>query len=135
VWSAAPCIADAASSLPRRVYRETGECRQQVTSRRLVDLLDYASPATTQADFVSTTMAHLLVCLGERVHRQVQGGRRHQPRSPPASSECLPKRHPSELAARRLVYDVLTEMELDPRLREIVILREPQRSDAPYAFA
>lgn len=38
-------------------------------------------------------------------------------------------------AALGLIYAVLTEMDLDPRVREIVILRVAQRSDAPYAFA
>ncbi|MBV9798442.1 MAG: carboxymuconolactone decarboxylase family protein [Solirubrobacterales bacterium] len=37
--------------------------------------------------------------------------------------------------ALNLIYAVLTETELDPRLREIVILRVAQRSGAAYAFA
>lgn len=38
-------------------------------------------------------------------------------------------------AALGLIYAVLSEADLDPRLREIVILRVAERSAAPYAFA
>jgi alkylhydroperoxidase family enzyme len=38
-------------------------------------------------------------------------------------------------AALGLIYTILTETELDPKLRETVILRAAQRSDAPYAFS
>jgi alkylhydroperoxidase family enzyme len=38
-------------------------------------------------------------------------------------------------AALGFIYALLSESDLEPRLREIVILRAAQRSDAPYAFA
>jgi alkylhydroperoxidase family enzyme len=37
-------------------------------------------------------------------------------------------------AALGFIYALLTDSDLEPRLREIVILRAAQRSDAPYAF-
>jgi alkylhydroperoxidase family enzyme len=37
-------------------------------------------------------------------------------------------------AALGFIYALLSESDLEPRLREIVILRAAQRSDAPYAF-
>jgi len=61
VWAAVRVLADAASSLPVHAYRRTGEGRERVTSGKLVDLLDQPSPGTTQADLVSTLMAHLAV--------------------------------------------------------------------------
>lgn len=42
---------------------------------------------------------------------------------------------PVGAAALGLIYAVLTETRLDPRIREIAILRVAQRSEAPYAFA
>lgn len=42
---------------------------------------------------------------------------------------------PVGAAALGLIYAVLSEADLDPRVREIVILRVAERSAAPYAFA
>jgi alkylhydroperoxidase family enzyme len=42
---------------------------------------------------------------------------------------------PLGAAALTLIYAVLSDSELDPSLREIVILRVAQRSQAPYAFS
>jgi HK97 family phage portal protein len=61
VWAAVRVLADAASSLPLHAYRRTGQGRERVTSGRLVDLLDQPAPTTSQADLVSTLMAHLAV--------------------------------------------------------------------------
>jgi HK97 family phage portal protein len=61
VWSAVRVLSDAASSLPIHVFRKTETGRERVTSGKLVDLLDRPSPATTQADFVSSLMAHLAI--------------------------------------------------------------------------
>ena len=38
-------------------------------------------------------------------------------------------------AALGFIYALLSDSDLEPRLREVVILRAAQRSDAPYAFA
>lgn len=54
-------LVDAASSLPIHVYCKADDGRQRVTSGRLVDLLEYPAPATTQADLVSTLMGHLAI--------------------------------------------------------------------------
>jgi HK97 family phage portal protein len=61
VWAAVRVLSDAASSLPLHVYRKAGDGRERVTSGKLVDLLDSPAPATTQADLVSTLVAHLLI--------------------------------------------------------------------------
>ena len=42
---------------------------------------------------------------------------------------------PLGAAALALIYTVLSDSELDPCLREIVILRVAERSRAPYAFS
>ena len=61
VWAAVRVLADAASSLPLHAYRKGAAGRQRVTSGRLVELLDQPAPATSQADLVSSLMAHLAV--------------------------------------------------------------------------
>jgi HK97 family phage portal protein len=62
VWAAVRVLADAASSLPIHVYRAAhGGGRERVRSGRLSDLLDRPGPATSQADLVSSLMAHLAV--------------------------------------------------------------------------
>ena len=61
VWAAVRVLADAASSLPLHVYRKAGTGRERVTSGRLVELLEQPAPATTQADVVSSLMAHLAI--------------------------------------------------------------------------
>jgi HK97 family phage portal protein len=62
VWAAVRCLADAASSLPLHVYRRADDgARQRVSTGRLVDLLDRPGPATSQADLISSLMAHLLI--------------------------------------------------------------------------
>lgn len=62
VWAATRVLCDAASSLPLHVYRKRDDgARERVTSGRLVELLDRPAPATSQADLVSTLMAHLLI--------------------------------------------------------------------------
>jgi len=60
VFAAVRVLADAASSLPLHVYRRREDgARDRVTSGKLVDLLDKPGPGQTQADLVSTLMAHL----------------------------------------------------------------------------
>lgn len=61
VWAAVRVLADAASSLPLHVYRKTDVGRARVTSGKLVDLLNRPGPATTQADLISSLMAHLAI--------------------------------------------------------------------------
>jgi HK97 family phage portal protein len=61
VWAAVRVLADAASSLPLHVYRRTDDGRERVTSGALVDLLERPGPGTTQADLVSTLMAHVAI--------------------------------------------------------------------------
>src|SRR5438046_784388 len=61
VWSAVRVLADAASSLPLHVYRHAGDGRARVTSGKLVDLLDCPGPGTTQADLISSLVAHLAI--------------------------------------------------------------------------
>src|SRR5215207_8963836 len=61
VWAAVRVLADAASSLPLHVYRKTAAGRERVSSGRLVELLECPGPAMSQADLVSTLMAHLAV--------------------------------------------------------------------------
>jgi HK97 family phage portal protein len=61
VWAAVRVLADAASSLPLHVYRKSDAGRERVSSGRLVDLLDRPGPATSQADLISSLMAHLAV--------------------------------------------------------------------------
>jgi len=61
VWAAVRVLADAASSLPLHVYRRVPDGRERVETGRLPALLDAPGPATTQADLVSSLMAHSLV--------------------------------------------------------------------------
>jgi HK97 family phage portal protein len=61
VWAAVRVLADAASSLPLHVYRKTDTGRERVTTGKLVELLDRPGPATSQADLISSLMAHLLI--------------------------------------------------------------------------
>jgi HK97 family phage portal protein len=74
VWAAVRVLADAASSLPLHVYRKTGDGRERVPGGRLVDLLDRPAPATTQADLVSTLIAHLLVYGAAYIGKYREGG-------------------------------------------------------------
>src|SRR5215203_2727557 len=61
VWAAVRVLADAASSLPLHVYRKSGDGRERVATGRLADLLDRPGPATSQADLISSLMAHLAI--------------------------------------------------------------------------
>jgi HK97 family phage portal protein len=62
VYAAIRVLSDAASSLPLHVFRRREDGgRERVTSGRLVDLLDEPGPGQTQADLVSTLMAHLAI--------------------------------------------------------------------------
>jgi HK97 family phage portal protein len=61
VWAAVRVLSDAASSLPLHVYRRTEAGRERVTSGKLVSLLDRPGPGITQADLVSTLMAHAVI--------------------------------------------------------------------------
>src|SRR5262245_39790229 len=61
VWAAVRVLADAASSLPLHVYRKTTDGRERVHSGSLYDLLERPGPGTSQADLVSSLMAHLTV--------------------------------------------------------------------------
>jgi HK97 family phage portal protein len=61
VWAAVRVLADAASSLPLHAYRKTEQGRERVTGGKLNDLLDQPSPGTSQADLISSLMAHLAV--------------------------------------------------------------------------
>src|SRR5205823_6126497 len=60
VWACVRVMAGGAASLPLIPYRRQGEGRVRLTSGRLYDLLQTPSPATTQANLVGQTMAHLL---------------------------------------------------------------------------
>lgn len=53
-------LSDSAAVLPLHAYRRT-ETGRRVTSGRLVELLDNPGAAMTQADLVSTLMAHEVV--------------------------------------------------------------------------
>jgi HK97 family phage portal protein len=61
VWACVRVLADAASSLPLHVYREIEDGRERVRSGRLVELLDRPGPGVTQADLISSLMAHLAI--------------------------------------------------------------------------
>jgi HK97 family phage portal protein len=62
VWSAVRVLADAASSLPLHVYRDAPSGgRDRVRTGRLPSLLGRPAPATSQADLVSSLMAHLAI--------------------------------------------------------------------------
>jgi HK97 family phage portal protein len=74
VWAAVRVLADAASSLPLHVYRKTADGRERVAGGRLVDLLDNPAPATTQADLVSTLVAHLLIYGAAYIGKYRDGG-------------------------------------------------------------
>jgi HK97 family phage portal protein len=74
VWAAVRVLADAASSLPIHVYRKTDTGRARVTSGKLVDLLDRPAPGMTQADLVSTLMAHVLVWGGAFLAKYREAG-------------------------------------------------------------
>ena len=58
VWAAVRVLVDAAASVPLIAYRRTPEGRTRATGR-LSDLLAKPSPATTQANLVGQTVAHL----------------------------------------------------------------------------
>lgn len=62
VWAAVRLLADAASSLPLHVFRARDDGgRERIRSGRLADLLERPAPATSQADLISSLMAHLLI--------------------------------------------------------------------------
>jgi HK97 family phage portal protein len=63
VWACVRVLADAASSLPLHVYRDApgGGGRERVRTGRLPALLGRPAPATSQADLISSLMAHLVV--------------------------------------------------------------------------
>jgi phage portal protein BeeE len=62
VWACVRVLADAASSLPLHVYRDSlGGGRERVRSGRLPLLLGRPAPATSQADLISSLMAHLAI--------------------------------------------------------------------------
>jgi len=63
VWACVRVLADAASSLPLHVYRDAsgGGGRERVRTGRLPDLLGRPAPATSQADLISSLMAHLAI--------------------------------------------------------------------------
>jgi HK97 family phage portal protein len=98
VWSAVRVLADAASSLPLHVYRKTSSGRQLVTRGKLVDLLDNPAPATTQADLVSTLMAHLLIWGNAYLGKFGQGGQIAQ------LAPLYPERVRPELDGGRLIW-------------------------------
>jgi HK97 family phage portal protein len=74
VWAAVRVLADAASSLPLHVYRKSENGRERVSSGRLVELLDRPGPATSQADLVSSLMAHLAIYGNAFVAKYCQAG-------------------------------------------------------------
>jgi HK97 family phage portal protein len=62
VWAAVRVLADAASSLPLHVYRDAPMGgRDRVRTGRLANLLERPAPATSQADLISSLMAHLAI--------------------------------------------------------------------------
>jgi phage portal protein BeeE len=74
VWAAVRALADAVSSLPLHVYRRRDDgARERVTSGKLADLLERPGPGTSQADLVSSLMAHL-ANLRQRLPGQVPRG-------------------------------------------------------------
>lgn len=58
VFAAVRCLSDAAASIPLIVYRRTATGRQRVDGG-LADLLRAPAPATTQANLIGQTVAHL----------------------------------------------------------------------------
>jgi hypothetical protein len=110
VWAAVRVLSDAASSLPLHVYRKTADGRERVTSGKLVDLLDRPGPATSQADLVSSLMAHLAIwgnaylakyrqagevtqldlLAPERIRPELEGGKLRFRYTPPAGSQRIP---------------------------------------------
>lgn len=74
VWAAVRVLADAASSLPLHVYRKTTDGRERVDSGALNELLERPGPGTTQADLISSLMAHLAVYGNGYVAKYRQGG-------------------------------------------------------------
>jgi phage portal protein BeeE len=61
VWACVRVPADAASSLPLHTYRDSGDGRARVRSGRLPLLLGRPGPATSQADLISSLIAHLAI--------------------------------------------------------------------------
>lgn len=106
VWAAVRVLADAASSLPLHVYRKTTDGRERVTSGKLVDLLDRPASATTQADLVSTLMAHLLIYGAAYVGKYREDGEVRQ----------LGLLHHDQVLKRRVLREALHPLERDPRL-------------------
>jgi HK97 family phage portal protein len=74
VWAAVRVLADAASSLPIHVYRKPEAGRERVNSGKLVELLDRPGPGMTQADLVSTLMAHVLIWGGAFLAKYREAG-------------------------------------------------------------
>lgn len=58
VFAAVRCLSDAAASIPLIPYRRTAEGRTRVEGR-LAELLRQPAPATTQANLIGQTVAHL----------------------------------------------------------------------------
>lgn len=64
MWACVRVLADAASSLPLHVYRDPGPPsggRERVRTGRLPALLGRPGPATSQADLISSLVAHLVI--------------------------------------------------------------------------
>jgi phage portal protein BeeE len=76
VWACVRVLADAASSLPLHVYRDApaGGGRERVRTGRLPDLLGRPGPATSQADLVSSLVAHLAIYGSAYIAKYRQGG-------------------------------------------------------------
>lgn len=59
IYACVRCLSDAASSVPLIAYRRSGRGRQRLESGRLPELLQRPAPATTGANLIGLTMAHL----------------------------------------------------------------------------
>ena len=80
-------------------------------------------------------MARLLYATAEQLEDTLRRSPFRDDTHPGNVFRMLSHTPPVGAAALRFIYAVLIDAELDPRLRETVILRAAQRSDAPYAFA
>ena len=61
MWAAVRVLADAASSLPLHVYRNAGDGRERVETGAWTSCSSRPAPGTTQADLISSLMAHVLI--------------------------------------------------------------------------
>ncbi|MBA2742357.1 MAG: phage portal protein [Actinobacteria bacterium] len=59
VWASVKLLSDSAAALPLIAYRRTDDGRKRQSSGRLAALLGQPAPATSQANLVSTAVAHL----------------------------------------------------------------------------